>query len=135
MSKVGETEIDYLAALDEAGWTDFDYSAYRRLVEKLEATPDKDKMAMSTTYDALFVRNPAASKFQFYYITYGCGTNLAGCYSVVKAQDYVSMRQAVHALIGQDFAFVYCDNEFEGQIKEYGLRRVPLQRQVKNEDS
>lgn len=65
-----------------------------------------------------------------FYITYSLGSNLNGKYSKVRAEDYISMRHAVHAAIGTAFAFAYTAADFRGQAENYGLTEVPLQAQV-----
>lgn len=64
-----------------------------------------------------------------YFVTYACGGNLAGCYSVVEAETYGVARAVVAAVTHNKFAFMYSEKEFIGQINEYGLTEVPLQAQ------
>lgn len=63
------------------------------------------------------------------FVTYGCGTTLANCYSVVKGRDFAECREYVERITGGKFAFTYTESEFAGQVEKYGLRLVPLQPQ------
>ena len=67
--------------------------------------------------------------FKLFYVTYGFGSNLAGCYSVVKAQDYASAKAGVMVHTKGRFAFLYDAAQFAGQVEEYGLRRILFQAQ------
>ena len=64
------------------------------------------------------------------YVTYGSGSNLAGCYSVAYGEDYDECRRVAMLHTGGKFAFTYTEAEFEGQIERFGLSEVPLQPQV-----
>jgi len=72
--------------------------------------------------------NEGGEKMNFY-VTYGCGSKLRDCYSIVEAPDYVAARKLIHAEIGTDFAFVYDENDFAGQVEQYGLKLVTLEAQ------
>lgn len=65
-----------------------------------------------------------------FYVTYGCGSNLTGRYSIVEAEDYSEARFIIHDIIGAHFAFCYNEEGFDTQIEDYGLTEVPLQAQV-----
>lgn len=65
-----------------------------------------------------------------FYVTYGFGTNLASCYSTVRAVDYPEARQEVFKATGGKFAFLYDEKDFAGQPEKYSLREVELQPQV-----
>ena len=67
-----------------------------------------------------------------FYVTYGCGSNLSGCYSEVEAEDAHAGRKAVLGVCGQKFAFFYDEEGFAGQVEKFGLRKVPLQQQINN---
>ena len=71
-----------------------------------------------------------------FYVTYGGGTNLSHCFSVVEGEDYGAARAIVDEITGGKFAFMYSSEEFAGQQERWGLREVPLQAQIKgNEDA
>ena len=65
-----------------------------------------------------------------FYVTYGCGSNLANCYSKVEAEDAHAGREAVRLVCGAKFAFFYDEEGFAGQVEQFGLREVPLQQQI-----
>lgn len=64
------------------------------------------------------------------FVTYGCGSNLSGCYSVVEGKDYHECRAKVDEVTQGKFAFDYTEERFKGQAEKYGLKEVPLQPQV-----
>lgn len=64
-----------------------------------------------------------------YYVTYGCNSSLASCFSKVEAEDYSAAREAIHKVTDGKFAFCYTEQEFEGQKEKYDLAEVPLQPQ------
>jgi len=68
------------------------------------------------------------------YVTYGCGSNLAGAYSEVEAEDYEAARKKIFERTKGKFAFMYTEEEFEGQVDKYNLIKVALQQQVPIED-
>jgi len=68
------------------------------------------------------------------YVTYGLGSNLCNCYSVVEAESYVEARNAVDRVTGGKFAFDYTEKLFERQVDKYGLKEVPLQPQEMIDD-
>ena len=63
------------------------------------------------------------------YVTYGMGSKLGKCYSVVEGLDYGVCRRMVEAGTNCEFAFDYTEEEFAGQVDKYGLTEVPLQPQ------
>lgn len=67
-----------------------------------------------------------------FFVTYGFGSNLGNCYSIVDAANYGEARKIIHDTIGDKFAFCYEESEFEGQPSRYGLVEVPLQAQISN---
>lgn len=69
-----------------------------------------------------------------FYVTYGHGSNLRDCYSVVEGEDYAECRRILHEAIGDNFAFMYSEEEFAGQVEDYNLRKVELQPHVFNID-
>ena len=69
------------------------------------------------------------AKFKRFYVTYGCGSNLQAAIPFVKAQDYSSARAGVHVHTKGEFAFMYDEEGFAGQVEKYGLQRVLFQGQ------
>jgi hypothetical protein len=65
-----------------------------------------------------------------FFVTYGNGSNLKDCYSIVEAKDMKEAREKIHEEIGQDFSFCYEIRFLKAQISNYGLQEVPLQRHV-----
>jgi hypothetical protein len=65
------------------------------------------------------------------YVTYGFGSNLANCYSVVEANTEEACRQKVRNVCGGKYAFTYSEKNFEGQVEAYNLKEVELQPQRK----
>lgn len=63
------------------------------------------------------------------FITYGCGSNLCNCYSVVEGKDYSECRAHADEVTEGKFAFGYSEEKFKGQPEKYGLTEVPLQPQ------
>jgi len=70
---------------------------------------------------------------QTFYVTYGCGSKLAGKYSVVQGPDYLTARRTVNDVTRGEFGFIYDQDDFKGQIEKYGLKEVALQPQGKVE--
>jgi len=69
------------------------------------------------------------------YVTYGYGTNLRNCYSVVEDETIDGAFEQINIVTGGKYAFTYQDEaDFQRQIKQYRLREVSLQPQVKLED-
>jgi len=64
-----------------------------------------------------------------FYVTYGNGTNLAHCYSIVQAKDYDDARRQVVDICGYRFAFIYDAGAFKGQVETYNLQLAALQPQ------
>ena len=63
------------------------------------------------------------------YITYGLGSKLRNCYSVIEGLDYQTCRRMAEAGTNREFAFDYTEAEFAGQVEQYGMKEVPLQPQ------
>ena len=61
------------------------------------------------------------------YVTYGCGTRLRNCFSVVEAEFLSDAYKHVKSICGNKYAFAYIEKDFEGQPEQYGLTEVPLQ--------
>lgn len=61
------------------------------------------------------------------YVTYGCGTNLKQCYSVVEAEDFDIAIEAVFAGTRGRHSTTYSEDRFAGMVEKWGLREVPLQ--------
>lgn len=71
-----------------------------------------------------------------FYVTYGNGSNLASCYSVVQALDEETARNAVFNVTKGHHAFIYDETHWtlygtkdETQAEKYGLTIVDLQPQ------
>lgn len=64
-----------------------------------------------------------------FYVTYACGGNLAGCYSVIDAETYLAARAIASTATRNKYAFMYDEKGFAGQVEEYKLTEVPLQAQ------
>ena len=64
-----------------------------------------------------------------FYVTYGCGTNLAHCFSTIRAKDYAAAEKLVIDVCGRQYAFVYDAAQFAGQVEAYNLKLVALQPQ------
>ncbi len=64
------------------------------------------------------------------YVTYGYGSNLKDCYSVVQGSSWKACYDQISEATSGQYAFTYTAEEFEGQVERYGLREVPLQAQV-----
>ena len=69
------------------------------------------------------------------YVTYGYGTNLRNCYSIVEDETMGGAMEQIHIVTEGRYAFTYTDEaDFQRQIKQYSLREVALQPQHKVED-
>lgn len=66
-----------------------------------------------------------------FYVTYGFGSNLSGCYSEVEGEDYSEARATVDEATGGKFAFMYDETQYASAILRWNLKKVPLQAQVK----
>jgi hypothetical protein len=64
------------------------------------------------------------------YVTYGCGSDRGGCYSVVEGNGYDDCRAQVEVACGEHFAFMYPEEAFDRAIAKYSLKEVPLGPQV-----
>lgn len=64
------------------------------------------------------------------YVTYGYGSNLKDCYSLVQGSSWKACYDRINEVTSGQYAFTYPAKEFEGQVERYGLREVPLQAQV-----
>ena len=67
-----------------------------------------------------------------FFVTYGTGTNLANCYSVIEADEYDQARQKAFEVTEGKFAFIYDEEQFFGQIEKWDLTEVELQPQRRN---
>lgn len=65
------------------------------------------------------------------YVTYAVNSNQAKNFSIVEGDDWGAARQTVFGTIGREFAFIYDENEFAGQVEAYGLTEIPLTAQVR----
>lgn len=61
------------------------------------------------------------------YVTYGSGTRLRNCFSVVEAETPHAAYAKVHEVCGNKYAFAYSEKDFAGQEEKYCLTEVPLQ--------
>ena len=68
-----------------------------------------------------------------FYVTYGCGSNLEGCYSTVYADSYDEARSWIDYETGGKYAFVYEHDKYEDAIAYWNLTEVPLQAQQTTE--
>lgn len=69
------------------------------------------------------------------YVTYGYGTNLRNCYSIVEDETMEGAMEQIRIVTDGKYAFTYTDEaDFQRQIKQYLLREVSLQPQHKVED-
>lgn len=75
----------------------------------------------------------ALAQAQLFYVTYGEGSTLQGCYSSFFAPDIEQARNAVFKVTGGKHAHLYAERDWviEGvsQATRYKLRLVPLQPQ------
>jgi hypothetical protein len=62
-----------------------------------------------------------------FYVTYGFGTTLEGCYSRVWAANCGEARKEVMEKTSGRFAFMYGVEDFDRAIGKFGLVLVPLQ--------
>lgn len=63
------------------------------------------------------------------YVTYGYGTNLRNCYSVVEGDTVSECYDKVVAGTSGKYACTYHEDQYADCIGKYGLREVPLQAQ------
>lgn len=69
------------------------------------------------------------------YVTYGYGSNLRNCYSIVEDETMEGAMEQIRIVTDGKYAFTYMDEaDFQRQIKQYRLREVALQPQHKVED-
>lgn len=61
------------------------------------------------------------------FVTYGHGSNLRDCYSVVQGSSWKACYDRIREGTGGKYAFCYSPEEFAGQVERYGLVEVPLQ--------
>ena len=63
------------------------------------------------------------------YVTYGCGTNLADCFSVIEAPSMQECYDKLQVIEGK-YSFTYDSDHFVGHAEKYGLTEVPLQKMI-----
>lgn len=64
-------------------------------------------------------------------VTYGCGTNLNNCYSVVSGSNYENVMAFIARVTKGKYSFTYIgQEEIDRQVALYNLKQVPLQPQV-----
>ena len=68
------------------------------------------------------------------YVTYGFGSNLKNCYSIVEGQDIPDCYATIQKVCGVNYAFAYTEERFAGQVERYDLVEVPLQAQIKERE-
>lgn len=68
------------------------------------------------------------------YVTYGFGSNLKNCYSVVEGADIATCYVIINEVTQGQYAFAYTEEHFAGQVEKYGLTEVPLQEQRKPDE-
>lgn len=61
------------------------------------------------------------------YVTYGCGSRLRNCFSMVEAETFQAAHAKVYEVCGTKYAFTYDEKHFAGQEEKYCLTEVPLQ--------
>lgn len=75
----------------------------------------------------------ALEQARTFYVTYGEGSTLQGCYSTFFAPDIEQARNAVFKVTGGKHAFLYAEEDWiiggVSQAERYDLRLVPLQPQ------
>ena len=65
------------------------------------------------------------------YVTYGFGSNLKNCYSVVEGEDILVCYKTINSVCGQAHAHIYAEKRFAGKVEHCNLTEVPLQAQIK----
>lgn len=69
-------------------------------------------------------------------ITYGCGSNLEGCYSRVTGASMEKVREEIHRATGGKYSFSYADDAKGAEmIKTWDLKEVELQPMYPREGS
>lgn len=63
------------------------------------------------------------------YITYGLGSKLKNCYSVIEGLDYAVCHRMAEAGTNREFAFDYTEEDFGDMAEKYGMTEVPVQPQ------
>ena len=103
-----------------------DYKNYTHS-SKLSSTVELSQRNVS---NQLNEKNNASDAVLFpFYVTYGVGTNLAHCFSTIRAKDYAAAEKLVIDVCGRQYAFVYDAAQFAGQVEAYNLKLVALQPQ------
>ncbi|QGH72740.1 MAG: hypothetical protein [Podoviridae sp. ctQNx1] len=65
------------------------------------------------------------------YITYGIGSNLSNCYSVVYGKNLETCMKRINRVTGGMYAFSYCEEDFKKIEEKYGpMIQVSLQPHV-----
>lgn len=72
------------------------------------------------------VEAEARSFTDCFYVIYGADTCQRSDFSRVYAIDYDAARVLIFEQIGDKFAGLYTEAEFDGQIEDYGLTEIPL---------
>ena len=60
-------------------------------------------------------------------VTYGCGTPLENCYSLVDGDTYEDCRKEIFRVTEGKYSIDYPYDEYAYMIQEYNLKEVPLQ--------
>jgi hypothetical protein len=67
------------------------------------------------------------------YVTYGFGSNLAGCFSIVEGESWEACNKIIEEVTKMQFAFRYTERDFlnNNMQGKYGLVQVDLQPQIR----
>jgi len=60
-------------------------------------------------------------------ITYGSGTPLKDCYSIVEGKTYAACRKEIFRITEGKYSMDYPYEDYAYMIEEYNLKQVPLQ--------
>lgn len=66
------------------------------------------------------------------YITYGIGSNLKDCYSVIKGKNLAECLQKIMKATGNNYAFSYTEEDFMRMREKFPMQCVPLQPHIIN---
>ena len=60
-------------------------------------------------------------------VTYGSGTPLKNCYSIVEGKTYADCRKEIFRITEGKYSMDYPYEQYAHMIEEYNLKQVPLQ--------
>ena len=60
-------------------------------------------------------------------VTYGSGTPLKNCYSIVESKTYADCRKEIFRITEGKYSMDYPYEDYAYMIEEYNLKQVPLQ--------